>query len=150
VRTIASNVLRRALHVAPRHSMQALPEGLQEPADARLGPHLRLVQGEEHRALRQAWVLFLQHYAEAYRSLSPRDRRALDLVEVEGLSYAETSERLGVGPSNMKMIMLRSRRRLQNRMRKAMFDGALPAAAPAPSRSTLGRPVAVAAARAVG
>ena len=36
-------------------------------------------------------------------------------------THAEAAEDLRVGSSNMKMIMLRSRRRLQKRMRAAMF-----------------------------
>jgi RNA polymerase sigma factor (sigma-70 family) len=120
VRTIASNALRRALSVTPRQSVTDLPPELQEPVDPKGGPHAVLTTGEETAALREAWYLFLQHYANAYQTLSPRDRRALELVEVEGLTYAQTAQRLKVGSSNMKMIMLRSRRRLHKRMRAAM------------------------------
>lgn len=129
VRTIAANVLRRALTVSPRYSMQALPEGLQEPLDPARGPELRLVDREESDLLGCAYALFLQHYALAFDQLSDRDRRALELVEVEGLSYAETGAELGVGPSNMKMIMLRARRRLLTHMRRAMHAEEASAAA---------------------
>ena len=39
---------------------------------------------------------------------------------MEGLSYAETCERLGVSSSNMKMIMLRARRRLQAHLARTL------------------------------
>ena len=52
--------------------------------------------------------------------LAQRDRRALHLVEVEGLSYQEAGRILQVGRSNMKMIVFRSRRRIAKRMRMAM------------------------------
>ena len=120
VRTIAANAMRRALAVAPRQSVLDLPLDLQDPVDPCGGPPSALVSDEETMALKEAWMLFLQHYARAYGTLSPRDRRALELVEVCGLSYAQTSDRLGVGASNMKMIMLRSRRRLQKAMRSRM------------------------------
>jgi RNA polymerase sigma factor (sigma-70 family) len=120
VRTIAGNALRRAQVRSPRWSLQALPDGVNEPVDSGPGPQLRLVAGEDRAQLHGAWLIFLQHYARAFDSLSPRDRRALELVELEGHTYAETGAILGVGPSNMKMIMLRARRRLQARMRLAM------------------------------
>jgi RNA polymerase sigma factor (sigma-70 family) len=129
VRTIAANAMRRAMTVAPRYSMQALPDGLQEPLDPARGPELRLVDREESSQLSEAYVIFLNHYTAAFEKLSPRDRRALHHVEIEGLSYAETGAELRVGPSNMKMIMLRSRRRLLAHMRTAMLgSSALPAA----------------------
>lgn len=125
VRTIAGNAMRRAAVRGPASRRQQvswheLPTGAAEPADPRGGPSLRLVRGEETGELREAWALFLVHYAGAFDELCERDRRALRLVEVEGLSYLEASARLRVSGSNMKMIMLRSRRRLQKHMRRAM------------------------------
>ena len=121
VRTIAANALRRALSVLAGSSSQGLPLDLQEPVDPALLPQVRMIESEETDALKEAWVLFLQHYAAAYDSLSDRDRHALALVEVRGFTYAEAAAELQVGSSNMKMIMLRSRRRLQKCMRAAMF-----------------------------
>ena len=74
--------------------------------------------------LRGAWMLFLCHYARAWRDLSQRDRRTLHLVEVEGLSYDQAGSILQVGRSNMKMIVFRSRKRIVRRMRQAM-NGAI-------------------------
>ena len=78
---------------------------------------------EEEDELKRAWVLLLLHYAQAYQLLSPRDRRALHLIEVEGLSYSEAGKHLGVGRSNMKMIMFRGRKRLRAHILGAMCQG---------------------------
>lgn len=120
VRTIAGNIVRRAGSSRSRLSFQELPEGLQEPEDTGAGPVIRAEAEEQSRRLRGAWMLFLCHYARAWRELSPRDRRTLHLVEVEGLSYQEAGQILRVGRSNMKMIVFRSRKRIARRMRAAM------------------------------
>jgi len=127
VRTIAANVVRRAKTVAARLRYVSADEtALAIPDGEHRSPVARVADGEESLRLRTAYVLLLQHYVAAFARLSPRDRRALELVEVHGRSYAETGRELGVGPSNMKMIMLRARRRLMNHMFESM--GALTAA----------------------
>jgi RNA polymerase sigma factor (sigma-70 family) len=123
VRTIAANVLRRALDGSSERAAR-LQEGLREPVDSARGPHGAAEQLEELGHLGEAWSLFLRHYAAAFERLSERDRRALHLVEIEGCSYAEAGAALGVGPSNMKMIMLRARRRLHRHMWSAMVPAA--------------------------
>ena len=115
-RRIASNLIRRGALQGRARSLQALPEGLQEPTDGRAGPAEGLLIDEERRSLGLAWMIVLLQYAAAYQALGERDRRALDLIEVEGLSYAEASRRLRVGLSNMKMILFRARRRIRARI----------------------------------
>ncbi len=125
VRTIAGNIVRRAKARSSTLSIQELPETYREPADTRLDPEQRAVADEQNERLRASWILFLSYYANAYDQLAERDREALRLVEVEGLTYAQAGERLRVGPSNMKMIIFRSRKRIQARMRAAMLAGSL-------------------------
>lgn len=120
VRTIAGNLVRRAGSPRRRLSFQELPEGLQEPEDTRGDPVALAATTEQEDLLRSAWILFLCHYRRAWSELSDRDRRALHLVEVEGLSYQEAAGLLGVGRSNMKMIVFRARVRIARRMRAAM------------------------------
>ena len=119
-RTIAANALRRALGGGRRGRLEDFPEGLREPADPRPGPIRSVEAEEEERRLHESWLLFLEHYATAYAGLSERDRAALALVELDGCSYAEAGRLLRVGSSNMKMIMFRSRQRIQRHMRRAM------------------------------
>ena len=120
VRTIAGNIVRRASGRAPSMSFHELPEGLREPADHRRTPEQDAVADEQTLRLQEAWLLFLCHYAKAWEQLAPRDREALELVEVRGQSYEQAGRVLGVRRSNMKMIIFRSRKRIAARMRGAM------------------------------
>jgi len=124
VRTIAGNVLRRAAILRAKLAQHELDADL-HLEDRGRDPMQRMVDDEQERRLRKAWLLLLWHYAEAWKELSQRDRRTLHLVEVEGLSYQEAGRILSVGRSNMKMIVFRSRKRIARRMRAAM-SGALP------------------------
>jgi len=112
VRTIAANVVRRAQSRAGVRWVSMDAEDAPEVADGGLGPVRRAADVEETGELRATWSLFLAHYLRAFATLRERDRRALELVEVEGRSYAEAAAELRVGGSNMKMIMLRARQRL--------------------------------------
>jgi RNA polymerase sigma-70 factor (ECF subfamily) len=118
VRTIAGNAVRRSCANHSRSSGRE--QDLVEIADRSRGPDEAIESAEQLRRLRGAWILFLCHYARAWSELSPRDRRTLHLVEVEGLSYEEVGRILDVGRSNLKMIVFRSRRRIARRMRTAM------------------------------
>ncbi len=120
VRTIAGNIVRRACSSKRRVSFQELPEGLQEPEDLRESPVLSAEADEQQTILRSAWVIFLWHYSRSWSELAPRDKKALHLVEVEGLSYQEAGRLLKVGRSNMKMIVFRARLRIARRMRASM------------------------------
>jgi RNA polymerase sigma factor (sigma-70 family) len=110
-RTIVGNLVRRARQPSAARSFDDLPEGRSEPIDRRVSPAEALVHEEDARSTARAWLIVLLQYAAAFDRLSPRDRSALEMIEVQGLSYAEAGARLGVGLSNMKMIMFRSRRR---------------------------------------
>ncbi|WP_419195398.1 RNA polymerase sigma factor [Engelhardtia mirabilis] len=112
VRTIAGNVVRRARGRLPREGYVELPEGGLEPADNRCGPAVQADMLESVSRLDAAWPLLLAAYHSAWSELAERDRLALELVEVDGLTYSEASKRLKVRASNMKMIVFRARRRL--------------------------------------
>jgi len=113
--TIAYNLIRRKARDLQRRPMLPLVEGC-DPMDSAAGPREINITYEDALALRRAWRTFLLAYAAAYRELKPRDQEALRLVELDGLAYAEAALRLGVGLSNMKMILLRARRRIWRRM----------------------------------
>ncbi|MEO0652230.1 MAG: RNA polymerase sigma factor, partial [Planctomycetota bacterium] len=123
VRTIAGNVVRRARSRLPREATFELPEGSIEPASSAVGPALQADMSEAAAHLGRAFTLLLVCYVEAYGQLSPRDRRALELVEVDGLPYVDAAEALGVRPSNMKMIVFRARRRLNQRLAQRLSCG---------------------------
>ncbi len=120
VRTIAGNLIRRANILRQRVPFMELSETLAEVEERSENPFHRAIREEQELRIRGAWALFLCHYWKAWQGLGQRDRRTLHLVEVEGLSYEEAGEVLGVGRSNMKMIVFRSRKRVARRMRQAM------------------------------
>lgn len=119
-RTIALNLIRRAKRDHWRPSLQDLPDGLQEPCDARCLPDTSASLGEQGRIMTRAYQLYLRLYLAAWQQLSERDQRALQIVEVDGVSYSEACEILDVGMSNMKMIMFRARRRIRDRIQASL------------------------------
>lgn len=124
-RTIAANAIRRARR-RPRGVgvlFSEVDEALPDPSDRSAGPVRLTADAESTLDLRAAYAILLLQYAAAYETLKERDRRALELVEVEGLSYAEVGERLRVGRSNTKMIVFRARQRLRNAMTAAFAAG---------------------------
>jgi RNA polymerase sigma factor (sigma-70 family) len=116
VRTIAGNVVRRARARLAARAAQSLPEAAFEVADTGAGPERTADLHEQARAFDRTWAVFLWVYLEAWSGLLSRDRRALELVEVDGLDYARAASHLAVRPPNMKMIVFRSRQRLARRM----------------------------------
>ena len=120
VGAIARNVIRRRLKSGYVSSIHDLPPGVAEPADPRFGPAACASIQEERESIAGAWSILLHYYLSAWEELSPRDREALQLVEVEGFSYSEACDRLKVGMSNMKMIMFRARKRIRARISMAM------------------------------
>lgn len=121
VRTIAGNLVRRSIARARGSALLALPEAGREPADPREGPEPAAVRAEQSSDLLRAWALLVLLYQRAYSELAARDREALRLVEVEDLGYLEAGRRLGVGRSNMKMIVFRARRRIARRLHLECF-----------------------------
>jgi RNA polymerase sigma-70 factor (ECF subfamily) len=113
--TIARNVISRKAREHLRRAMLPLAES-SDPADSSAGPRELSITQEEALSFHRAWRTYLLAYAAAYRELKPRDQEALRLVEVEGLQYREAALRLGVGLSNMKMILLRARKRIWRQM----------------------------------
>lgn len=111
-RTIAANVVRRSRR--SRHlQLSPLAEQGFDQEDLRPGPGMLVMSSEEAIAIAQAWQILLLRFALAFEDLSERDQEALRHVEIEGLSYRETAGILGVGASNMKMIVFRARKRLR-------------------------------------
>ena len=117
-KAIAANVVRRR---GLKRRNASLDGDLEiDPPDTRGGPPEAIDNHERYAAVRQAYALLLLYYADAHRKLSARDRRALEMIEVHGMSYADAGRELRVGRSNMKMIMFRSRKRLRDHMQRAM------------------------------
>lgn len=122
VRTIAGNVVRRSRSKLAAKAMAPLVEETLQVADGAPGPQSNAAWGEQTAELERAWALFLEVYLEAWSGLVQRDKKALELVEVQGLDYRRAAAELAVRAPNMKMIVFRSRQRLAKRMGE-VFNG---------------------------
>lgn len=92
-----------------RRKIVSLPEEeeITSPALQEDGPQERIEVGEERRTVTEA----LGHLADSHQ-------KVLMLREVEGLSYAEISQRLNVSQSAVETLLFRARRRLREEYSK--------------------------------
>ena len=88
-------------------------------SDGGVGDPSRVITGRETMArTRKAYLTMLGIYLDFYwTALNDRERRALWLVEVDGLSYKEAAVKIDVTLGNLKMIICRARKRI-----RAAFD----------------------------
>lgn len=78
-------------------------------------PLRSLERKEGERSLRRTYLLTLALYLAAYHTrLKPREKKALHLVEVEGLSYRAAATRMRIKPENFKMVVCRARKKIFN------------------------------------
>jgi DNA-directed RNA polymerase specialized sigma24 family protein len=57
-------------------------------------------------------VVLIAHLGAALEGLAPRDRRILELLEIGNCNRDLVAREMGVGPSGVKMILFRARKRL--------------------------------------
>lgn len=95
-----------------------------EPEDINGRTPLEETQAREAQdELVGAWMLYLHFYQEAYRCLTPQEKRALFLVEVDGKPYKEAAAELGVRVENLKMRIFRARRKIFTIMKRKFTLG---------------------------
>jgi RNA polymerase sigma-70 factor (ECF subfamily) len=80
------------------------------------------IERESERECHRVFITYLHLYLRFYSMLSPRERRAIHLVEVDGLSYRDAALELGIKLENLKMVIFRARRKIHRSMRR-VFDG---------------------------
>jgi|FLOH01.1.fsa_nt_gi RNA polymerase sigma factor (sigma-70 family) len=100
-----------------RDSDRDLPNLEPEDFDG-LTPLQQSEDKETNEQLIGAWMLYLHFYQEAYRCLTPREKRALYLVEVDGLAYKDAAAELEVRVENLKMRIFRARRKIFTIMKR--------------------------------
>ncbi len=117
-------------NTALKHSRRAQPDQGQdempslEPEDINGRTPLEETQAREaQEELVGAWMLYLHFYQEAYRCLTPQEKRALFLVEVDGKPYKEVAAELGVRVENLKMHIFRARRKIFTIMKRKFTLG---------------------------
>lgn len=59
-----------------------------------------------------AYLLYLSLYLLHFGRLSPREQRALTMVEVEGRHYRDAAAELGIRLENLKMVVFRGRQKI--------------------------------------
>lgn len=102
LRNSALNVLRKSAHKAMKHSL---------PLDD-LASH----DHEPGRAPNQDEVVLLKQALEALAALPDRARHLITLIAIEGRSYQEVSETLGLPLGTVKSALVRAQADLRSRL----------------------------------
>ncbi|MDP6963740.1 MAG: RNA polymerase sigma factor [Planctomycetota bacterium] len=95
-------------------------------------PHESTAAKEDNEMFARAWALYLHFYAQAYKRLSPLEKRVLHLIEVEDFSYRDAAAELEIRVENFKMKAFRARRKIYNIMSRCFDDGDFSAIKKAP------------------
>ncbi|HTF91157.1 MAG TPA: RNA polymerase sigma factor [Planctomycetota bacterium] len=124
---IVRNTVLKHLRSSGRSGHSEMPfEDLSDQPEVRnSGPLGGAIEKEALRECGRVYLTYLHLYLEFYAMLSPREQQAINLVEVEELSYREAAERLTIKLENLKMVIFRARRKIHRSMRR-VFEG-LPA-----------------------
>jgi RNA polymerase sigma factor (sigma-70 family) len=93
-----------------------------QPLSRAESPLSGVIEDESTQECSRVYLTYLQLYLRFYVMLSDRERRALHLVEVEGVSYRVAAEDLMIKLENLKMVIFRARRKIHRAMRR-VFDG---------------------------
>lgn len=124
---IRNTVLKHSRKAQRNHAMSLgstldrdVEDGLSLELEDRSAPNPleSTAAAEAHRDLVGAWTLYLHFYLQAYRCLTPREKRALYLVEVDSLPYKEAAQQVGVKVENLKMMIFRARRKIFTIMKR--------------------------------
>ena len=121
---IARNTLLKFLKGQSRLSrFQAIDEETMQPEDLRTRrPERAASEGESAVVVDRAYLIYLQLYMLHFARLSARERRALTIVEVDGRSYRDAAEELGIRLENLKMVIFRGRRKIFRGMERSLAD----------------------------
>ena len=119
---IARNTLLKFLKGQARLShFRDLDEEAMQPEDTRSRrPDRAASEAESALVVNHAYLLYLQLYLLHFGKLSPKERRALTLVEVEGVSYRDAAADLGIRLENLKMVIFRGRRKIFRGMEQSL------------------------------
>jgi RNA polymerase sigma factor (sigma-70 family) len=129
---IVRNTVLKHLRSLARGGRAEVPfEDLSDhPAQRSTSPLSGAIEHESRHECARVYLTYLHLYLRFYSMLSPRERRALQLVEVEEKSYREAAAELAIKLENLKMVIFRARRKIHRSMRR-VFDGLSPDCRPA-------------------
>jgi RNA polymerase sigma factor (sigma-70 family) len=119
---IVRNTLLKFLKGASRAAaFVSLDEELLQPEDSSAPSPVRIAEDAESARLADAaYVLYLNLYLAQFQRLSPKEQRALTMVEIEGASYRAAADALGIRLENLKMVIFRGRRRILRGMAECL------------------------------
>lgn len=124
---IVDNAVRRHMRRAtkgPEVRLRPIELLAEEPDKKQEGPSEKAMVAEVFERVATAFRLFLSFYLSAYQGLSERDRFVLQMVEVEGMRYAQLSEVIGLRPEALKMVVFRGRKRIFARVAVMLSNSA--------------------------
>jgi len=101
-----------------------------EPEVSATSPLHSAVERESRKECERVYLTYLHLYLRFFSMLSERERKALQLIEVDERSYRQAAEELGIKLENLKMVIFRARRKIHRSMRR-VFDGLSPDCRPA-------------------
>lgn len=122
--TIVRNTVLKQMRSLSRSGRAEVPfEDLSEqPEGDQPTPLGGAIEKESEDRCMRVYLVYLHLYLEFYKQLSEREQKALRLVEVEGASYRDAADELGIKIENLKMVIFRARKKIQRAM-KCVFDG---------------------------
>jgi len=148
---IVRNTLLKFLKNQTRSSrMREIDEELMQPEDTTSRrPDRAASDAEAASVVNDAYCLYLQLYLLHFGRLSPKERLALTMIEVDGVAYRDAAAALGIRIENLKMVIFRGRRKIFRGMEQSLGDlagggavaggcrgrGSLPSELPSPARS---------------
>lgn len=136
VRNTLLKFLKGQSRLARFHEMN---EEVLQPEDVRTRRPDRVAsEAESASVVNHAYVLYLQLYWIHFRQLSPKERVALTMVEIDGVSYRDAAAALGIRLENLKMVIFRGRRKIFRGMERSLetIDQASVPSSVAPPRRT--------------
>lgn len=139
---IARNTLLKFLKNQSRLSrMREIDEEVMQPEDLRVRrPDRAASEAESAGVVNHAYCLYLQLYLLHFGRLSPKERLALTMVEVDGVPYRDAAAALRVRLENLKMVIFRGRRKIFRGMEQSLGELAgVAAMAPSPRAASRSR-----------
>lgn len=127
---IARNTLLKFLKGQSRLArFLEIDEEAMQPEDLRTRrPDRAASEAETAAVVNHAYILYLQLYLLHFGRLSAKERQALTMVEIDGVSYRDAAQALGIRLENLKMVIFRGRRKIFRGMETSLADfGAGPA-----------------------
>lgn len=130
---IARNTLLKFLKGQSRLArFHEFDEEVMQPEDLRgRRPDRAVCEAETAGVVNRAYLLYLQLYLLHFARLSAKERFALTLVEVDGVSYRDAATALGIRLENLKMVIFRGRRKIFRGMELSLAEMASSDSSPA-------------------